>query len=573
MKNKEIAMLFNKIADILEFKGDVSFRINSYRKAAHIIEDMAEDIEAYDESGTLKEIEGIGESLAKKIDEYIKTGRIAKYEEMKTGVSEELIDLMKISGIGQKTLALIHKKYGVKNIDELEKVVTDGKVRDLFGMGDKKAENILRGIKLYRASHGRISLGIAFPVMRMIIDELKKNRKVKKIDIAGSLRRMQETIGDIDILVCGKEGKDIVNHFTTLPCVKEVLSSGSTRGSVVVEDGIQVDVRVVREDSYGAALQYFTGSKEHSVKLRGIAKAHGYKINEYGIYKGDKKVGGAHESDIYSALGLAYIPPVLRENRGEIEAASRNMLPSLVQSKNVRGDLHVHSNWSDGESSVEDVVRASIELGYEYVAICDHSQSLKVAHGLSPETVFRKLDEIKRVRKKYKDFAILFGTEVDIKSDGSIDYSDTVLKEFDVVIGAVHTGFKDSEEKLTSRILSAINNKYVNIIAHPTGRRIGLREPYPVDLDAIFKAASQSGTFLEINSFYDRLDLCDTAVKRAKEYGVKFALSTDCHHVDQLWMMSLGVSVAQRGWLTKNDVVNCWPLPKLLSHFSSKNKK
>lgn len=570
MKNKEIAKIFNKMADILEFKGDLSFRINSYRKAARVLEEMTEDIAVYDEEGRLQEIAGIGEGLSKKIDEYLKTGKISKYEEIRKGVSTELMELLEIPGLGPKTVAQLHMDLGINNVDALEKAVKEGRLKGLFGMGKKKEENIARGIDLFRAARSRMSIGVALPVVDRIIAGMKKIKGIKKIEPAGSLRRMQETIGDIDILVCGADGKGIIEKFTKMPFVKNVLACGETKGSVIVDEGLQVDVRVVDEDCYGAALQYFTGSKGHNVRLREFAKERGYKVSEYGIFKGDRKIGGREESEIYKKLGLDFIPPVIRLDRGEIEAARTGKLPKLVQLKDIRGDMHVHSNWSDGASSIEELAQEALKYGYEYIAVCDHSQSLKVGRGLSIDSVFKKLEEIEKVRARFKDIKLLFGTEVDIKSDGAIDYPDEILEKFDYVAASIHSGFKESEEQITSRILNAIENPNVDAIAHPTGRLISSRDPYSVDLEKVFKAAARRGTLLEINSYYDRLDLNDIAVRRGKELGVKFVLGTDSHHKEQFWMMRLGVGVARRGWLEKEDIANSWTYSKMTRYFAKR---
>ena len=382
MKNREIADLLEEMADILEFKGENPFKISAYRKASRIIGDLTQDIEEIAEQGKLKEIPGIGEGMAQKIVEYLKTGKISKFEEARKGVSDELIAIMDIPGMGPKTLSMLHREKGISNLSQLEKALEDGSLRGLFGIGEKKIENIKRGIQLLEQSKGRMNLGIAFPLAKRIVEALRQKTGSKKIEWAGSLRRMKENIGDIDILATGPDMEKIVHVFTHLPEVKEVLASGQTKVSVIVEGGTQIDLRVVEEDSYGAALQYFTGSKAHNIHLRGIAKAKGIKINEYGVFKGKKKVGGKDEKDIYRALGMDWMEPELREDRGEIEAAQKGRLPKLVQESDIKGDLHVHSKWSDGTSSIEEVARAAQGRGYQYVAITDHSKSLRIAHGL-----------------------------------------------------------------------------------------------------------------------------------------------------------------------------------------------
>ncbi|MDO9125224.1 MAG: PHP domain-containing protein, partial [Deltaproteobacteria bacterium] len=436
--------------------------MSAYRKASRILGDLTQDIEEITERGELKDIPGIGEGLAKKIEEYLKTGKVSKFEEVKKGVSDELIAMMDIPGIGPKTLALIHKERGIGNLSELEKAVEDGSLIGLPGMGEKKVENIRRGIQLLKQSKGRMNLGMAFPVAKRIVETLREKTGSKKIEWAGSLRRMRETIGDIDILATGPDHEKIIQTFTHLPEVKEVLASGETKASVIVEGGLQIDLRVVEEGSYGAALQYFTGSKGHNIHLRGIAKARGIKINEYGVFKGEKKIGGKEENDVYKALGMVWIEPELREDRGEIEAAQEKRLPRLIEESEIKGDLHVHSNWSDGTSSIEGVAKAAQGRGYQYVAICDHTKSLKITHGLDETRLMKQMKEIDRLNEKMKGFQILKGTEVDILTDGRLDLSEKVLEKLDIVIAAIHSGFKQDREKMTKRIIRAIENPLVN---------------------------------------------------------------------------------------------------------------
>jgi DNA polymerase (family 10) len=375
---------------------------------------------------------------------------------------------------------------------------------------------------------------------------------------------MRENIGDIDILATGSNHEKIVHAFTHLPEVKEVLASGETTASVIVEGGVQIDIRVVEEDSYGAALQYFTGSKGHNIHLRGIAKAKGIKINEYGVFKGEKKIGGKEEKDVYKILGMDWIEPELREDRGEIEAAQKGKLPKLIQEPEIKGDLHVHSKWSDGTSSIEEIAKAAQKRGYQYVALCDHSKSLRIAHGLDETRLLKQIDEIDRINEKLKGFQILKGTEVDILTDGKIDHPDTVLRRLDYVVAAVHSGFKQEKEKMTKRIVRALENPLVHCLAHPTGRLLGARAPYEVDIDEVMEAAKKYGKVLEINATFERLDLDDIHCMKAKEMGIRMAIGTDSHHTDQLWMISLGVGVARRGWLETGNVLNAMSLKEIL---------
>lgn len=563
MKNRELAEIFEKLGDILEFKGENQFKVNAYRKAAMTLRDLTEDIEVIAAEGRLRKIPGIGEGIAKKIDEYLKTGKISKFEEEKKGVPDGIFDMLAIPGIGPKTVALVYKELGIETVEQLERAIDEGKLEKLFGMGAKKAENIKRGIQLWREGGQRINLGVAFPLVNEIIDLMKKSGLIKQISPAGSLRRMKETVGDIDILVTGKNGKKIIDYFVHLPLVKEILAAGDTKGSVRVEKNIQVDLRVVDEESYGAALQYFTGSKQHNIHLRDIAKREGLKINEYGVFKGDKKIAGVTEEEVYKTLDLPWIPPELREDRGEIEAAYSGSLPRLLEKNDIKGDLHVHSEWSDGSESLEELVDLARKYGYEYICIADHSTSLKVGHGLTPERLAEQIKQIAELNKRLKDVKLLAGVEVDIKADGELDFPDELLKQLDIVIAAIHSGFKKDAKTNTARLIKAMRNPYVTIIAHPTGRLIGERDPYAVNMDELLEEAAKTGTALEINAYYQRLDLNDIYCRRGKELGIKFAIGTDAHHGHQLWMMELGVGIARRGWLTKDDILNTMPYEKI----------
>jgi len=564
MKNKDISDLFEKMADILEFKGENPFKISAYRRASRIIGDLTEDIEEIVEQGGLKNIPGIGEGMAQKIEEYLKTGKISKFEEARKGVPDELIAIMNIPGMGPKTLLMLHKEKGISSLSQLEKALEDGSLMGLFGIGEKKIENLKRGILLLKQSKGRMSLGVAFPAAKRIVESLRQRTGSRKIEWAGSLRRMKETIGDIDIMATDPDKEKIVQVFTHLPEVKEVLASGETKASVIVEGGTQLDLRVVEEDSYGAALQYFTGSKAHNIHMRGIAKAKGIKVNEYGVFKGKKKIGGKDEKDIYHALGMDWMEPELREDRGEIEAAQKGRLPKLVQESDIKGDLHVHSKWSDGTSPIEEVARAAQKRGYQYIAITDHSKSLRIAHGLDESRLMKQMEEIDRVNEKLKGFKILKGTEVDILAEGRLDFPEKVLEEFDIVVASIHSGFKQDRAKMTKRIIQAFENPYLRIFAHPTGRLLGTRDPYEVEMDQLIDAAKKFGKVLEINAYFERLDLDDIHCRKAKEMGIQVAIGTDSHHPDQMWMMSLGVAVAKRGWLEKKDVLNTLSLKEIL---------
>ncbi len=557
--------MFERIGDVLEFKGENPFKIIAYRRAARVLSDLTHDIESFHEKGTLKTIPGIGEGIAKKIDEYLTTGKMAKYEETVREAPSELLELMAVPGLGPKTLRLTAQELRVRTLADLKKVLMDGSFAALPRMGQKKAQNILKGLERFEASKKRISLGEAFPLVQSIVDGLKAETGVSRISPAGSLRRLKETVGDLDILVAADTGRDIIRRFTHLPDVVQVLAEGATKGSVVVRDGYQVDLRVVPEKSYGAALQYFTGSKAHNVKLRAMARENGMKISEYGVFKGEKTIAGKTEEEVYEALDLPWIPPELREDRGEIEAASKGALPVLFEQRDLLGDLHVHSEYSDGTSSIAEIAEEAIRRGHRYVAICDHSKSVRYAGGMTEDRIMRQIDEIEKLNGTLGNFTILSGVEVDILQDGSLDYPDGLLERLDVVVAAIHSGFK---HRCTERMSTAMKNPHVDIIAHPTGRLISYREGYEVDIGRVMEEAAQTGTALEINSFYERLDLNDVNVRRAKEYGVKLSIGTDAHHPSQLWMTELGVAVARRGWLEKKDVLNAMPVDELKRYFS-----
>ena len=569
MKNKELADLFERMADILELKGENPFKTNAYRKASRIIGDLTQDIEVIADQGELKDIPGIGEGLAQKVMEYLKTGKVSKFEEVRKDVSDELIAMMDIPGIGPKTLSMIHKEKGINSLSQLEKAVEDGSLVGLPGIGEKKVENIKRGLQLLKQSKGRMNLGIAFPVAKRIVETLRAKTGSKRIEWAGSLRRMKENIGDIDILSTGPDQEKIIHTFTDLPEVKEVLASGETKASIIVKGGVQIDLRVVEEDSYGAALQYFTGSKAHNIHLRGIAKDKGIKINEYGVFKGEKKIGGKEEKDVYRALRMEWIEPELREDRGEIEVSLEGGLPKLIRESDIKGDFHVHSNWSDGASSIEEIAEAAQKRGYQYIAICDHSQSLKIAHGLDESRLIKQIEEIDRLNEKLqgeklKDFQILKGAEVDILGDGRLDLPEKILEKLDLVVASVHSGFKQDRAKMTKRIVRALENPLVRILGHPSGRLLGARDPYEVEMDEVMEAAKRFEKALEINAYFERLDLDDIHCRKAKEMGVRVVIGTDAHHLDQMWMISLGVAVARRGWLETKDLLNTLSLKEIL---------
>ncbi|MCM8819780.1 MAG: DNA polymerase/3'-5' exonuclease PolX, partial [Candidatus Omnitrophica bacterium] len=560
MENKQIAQIFREIAKLLELKDDNPFKIRAYQKAAQSIEDLEQNIIVLAEQDKLTEIPGIGKDLALKIKEILQTGKLNYHLQLKKEFPEGLLEMIKIPGLGPKTVKKIYEKFKIDTIEKLKEAVLAKKLIGVEGIKDKVQENILRGIELLEQGKSRSPLYIASQIAESFISKLKNAKEVTKIEVAGSLRRRKDTIRDIDILVVSDKPTFVIDKFSSLPMVKEVLSKGATKSSVIEnQNNMQVDLRVVEEKSFGSALMYFTGSKEFNIKLRQLAGKNGFKINEYGIFKIKKEkevwVGGKTEEEIFSILNMQYIPPQLREDRGEIEKASRYNLPKLITLKDIKGDLHIHSNYSDGFATIEQIVDRAQEFGYKYIGICDHSKSLKVAKGLSEKDVYKKLEEIRKINKKSKVY-VLCGTEVDIDSDGRLDYKDELLKEFDIVIAAIHTAFKQSKEQLTKRIISACKNKYVNIIAHPTGKLWGVREPYTIDLEEILKVAYDYRVGLEINCYPQRLDLGDLDAMKAKNFGVKLSLGTDSHRLEHLKAIEFGIDVSQRAWLEKGDILN-----------------
>lgn len=565
MGNDDVANLLDDIGDMLEIQSENPFKVRAYRRAANSIRSLSDDINKICEAGKLSEIPTIGSGIAEKIDELLKTGKLAYYEELKERVPPSLLELMRVPTVGPKKAKQLYDELQITSIGELQEAAEKGLLRSLPRMSTKTEENILHGIELLQKYRERILLYEAFPIAERIAQELRAQSFVEQADLAGSLRRMKETIGDIDILASSTQPEKVADFFCHLPEVSRVLAKGETKSSVLVKTGLQIDLRVVSPEEYGSALQYFTGSKEHSIHLRDIAKKCGLKISEYGIFKvsTNEKLGGKTEEQIYERLGMDFIPPTLRENKGEIEAALEHKLPRLIELGDIKGDLHVHSRWSDGLSKIEEIAAKARELAYQYTGICDHAERLKVAHGLSVKEIAARNKEIEKLNEELNGLTILSCIELNVDNDGNVDYKPEVLKSFDIVIASIHGGFNQPREQLTRRTLTAMNNKDVDIIGHPTGRILGKRPPYEIDLSVIFREAKNTGTFLELNSFPDRLDLRDDYLREAKEQGAKIAICTDAHIASQLPFISYGVATAQRGWLTKDDVINTLPLEKL----------
>lgn len=565
MVNQKIAKLFSEIADLLEIKGENPFRIRAYRRAAQTIDGFPKDLSQMTDREML-EIPGVGQDLAGKIREYITTGKMATHEELRREMPEGLATLLTVPGLGPKTAKLLYDQLKIKDVDELERLARDHMLSGLPGIKDKTEENILKGIEMVKRGKERLPLGRVLPIAEEILAQMRERAPVKELRLAGSLRRWKETIKDIDILATSRDPRKVMNVFVRLPQVRDVLMSGPTKSSVVITEGVQVDLRVVEEESFGAALAYFTGSKAHNIRLREMAMKAGLKINEYGVFreKGDRKLGGEREEDVYRLLDLPFIPPELREDTGEIEAALEGRLPRLLDLEDIRGDLHVHTRRSDGNNTLEELATAARKRGYEYIAITDHTKGLGVARGLNEEKILDEIREIKEMNRQMRGFRLLTGAEVDIRSDYTLDLPDDLLERLDVVVASVHSGFKQSREQLTKRLVSAIKNPHVTVIAHPTGRLLGERDAYEVDMERVFSAAKEYGKALEINAYPLRLDINDAYARRAKELGIPIIINTDTHLINHFDYMKYGVSIGRRGWLEKGDVLNTFSTGNLL---------
>lgn len=571
MKNKELAAILVQIGDLEDVK-DQPFKARAYQRAARVVEGLKEDIAGIADRGELLELPGIGKALAKKIEEYVKTGKITYLERLKAEFPPGLLELLDIPGVGPKTVKTLYQQLGVTSIEELEQAARKGRIRKLRGFSEKSEENILNSLRTFSGAGKRALLGLGLPLAEELIEVLKTKCHIGRISVAGSARRMRETVGDLDILVASDEPEEVMKAFTALPGVEEVIVSGPTKTSVIVKTRLvrlQTDLRVVDTQGFGSALQYFTGSKDHNIRLRRIAQTKDWKLNEYGLFEGEKRIAGETEEGVYEALGMDFIAPELREDRGEIEAAQSDCLPELIRLDDVKGDLHIHTEWSDGTESIERMVEESKTLGYSYVSIADHSRGIKIAGGLDDDVLLEQVDIIKELNEREKSFRIFSSNEVNIKVSGELDYDDEILKELDIVIGAVHSQFKMEKERMTERIVTAMENEHVDFISHPTGRLIGKREPYELNIDRILDAALETNTALEINSWIDRLDLNDRDARLAKERGVKLVLGTDAHTLGQMQFMRYGIGTARRAWLEPEDVLNTLPAKELLAWFKT----
>jgi len=563
--NADVAAILYEIGEILTIKDD-RFRSRAYLLAAQRITSLTEDIRKVKERGELDEIPGVGRSIAYTITEVLDTGESKVLEELRESLPPGVRQLMELEGVGPKNAMRLVEELKLSSIDDLEKAAREGMIREIKGFGEKKELNILQSISDYRNRQTRFLLGAILPVVDDMLAWMRESPAVLKAEVAGSYRRRRETIGDLDLLIASNEPDAASKRFVEMPPVERVVGHGSTKSTILLMGHLQVDCRVVPPEAYGAALQYFTGSKDHNIKLRTIGVKLGYKLNEYGLFSRDdgKLVASETEEEIYRVLGMDYVQPELRENRGEIEAAMEHKLPSLIELGEIRGDLHCHSKWSDGAMTIKEIVEKAKGLGLSYVALTDHSKSLGIAHGLNEERLREQGKEIDAINEELDGFTVLKGIECDIKADGSMDLSDSSLVDLDFVVASIHSGFKNDEETLTNRMISAIHNEYVHAIGHPTGRIIQKRKPYPLNLDKVIEETTAQHVALEINAFPERLDLDEVSSRKTMEAGALVSIGTDAHALNQMEFLSLGVSVARRGWLTTKDVVNTRTTKELL---------
>ncbi|MCH7592346.1 MAG: DNA polymerase/3'-5' exonuclease PolX [Planctomycetes bacterium] len=576
--NTELAKTFARIADLLEIDGDSGFRVNSYRRAARTLKDTTADVATLAGEGRLAELPGVGKGTAQRIQQFLDSHRIDVLDELEAKLPKGLPALLEIPGMGPKKVALVHDKLNVQCFDDLKKVIASGDLAGLPGLGAVSAKKIAEGIAFLESSGGRTPLGVALPLAESMAEKVLQLPGVRRVEIAGSLRRGAETIGDIDLLCDGKRGKEIVEAFTQFDAVQRILVAGATKGSVTVALGdqreIQVDLRVVPPESFGAALQYFTGSKEHNVRLREMAVKRKWRLNEYGLYDGEKPIAGRNEEGIYKKLGKSYVPPELREDRGELDEGAAT--EGLVELGDIRGDLHMHTTASDGKCSIEEMAAAAKELGYEYIAICDHSKSSTIANGLSVERMEKQIEDIRAANQRVAGIEILVGCECDILPDGSMDYPDELLAQCDWVMASIHSAMGSGgtgKKSPTERTIAAMHNPYVSAIGHPTGRQIHRRAAMELDMAAVIETAVETGTFLEINAGWRRLDLKDLHVRQALRAKATLTINTDAHHTDYFNMMRYGVITARRGWAKEKDIVNCLPLAALRKRIAAKRSR
>jgi DNA polymerase (family 10) len=568
VNNKEVAKVFADIADLLELKGENLFKIRAYQKVVRSIEHLPVEIEQLVKEDRLREIPGVGEAITKKLTELITTGKLDYYEKLKAEFPEGISTLLSIPGVGPKTAMLLSTELGISTVDELEAAIVGGEVARLYRMGDKTAENILHQIQAMRRKDQRIPIGEALPLVDDILARLGQVPGVKNLAPAGSLRRFRETVGDIDLMGTADNAEEVIQTFTSLPLVKEVLASGTTKASAVVSGGLQVDLRIVEHDSFGSLLQYFTGSKQHNIDLRERAHRRGLKLSEYGITNlatGELEKFATEEA-FYQRQGLEFIPPELREGQREVERAEQDTLPKLVELPDIKGDLHVHTDWSDGRDSIEAMALAAKSLGYQYLGIADHSGGRGIAHGLDAERLRQQIAEIRELNQRLDGIHIFCGLEVDIRANGSLDTPDELLAELDIVTAAVHSAMNQSQEQMTRRLIRAMEDPNVDVLAHPSCRLLPGREPVAIDMEAVFQTAVRTNTALEINAMPSRLDLKDIHAYRARELGIKLVINTDAHSTEHLGFMRFGVGVARRGWCQAQDILNTRPLKEVIAY-------
>ena len=575
MNNRELAETFTLIANLLEIKGEVIYVTLAYRKAAENLTTLARDANEYWKEGKLKEIPGVGKAIAEKIDELLRTGKLEFLEKLKEEIPPGLADWLQVPGLGPKKVAMIWKELGITTLAELADAARGGKLRTLPGMGEKSETQILTGIESLSRRSGRIPLWRAYPLAQQIIATLKAVPGVSAAEPAGSLRRMRSTVGDLDILVAARESGPVMDAFTTLPGVVRVHGKGDTKASIEFGDGVRAQLWVHPPEKFGTALQYATGSKDHNVQLRQLALDKGLSLSEHSLTKmdGSGEIFCATEQEVYAALGLPWIPPELREDHGEVQAAKAGKLPRLIELQDLRADLHMHSTWSDGKLSMAEMAQAAIRRGMKVIAFADHSVSLGVANGLSIEDHSRQQAEMDTLRSQLGDqLVVLHASEVEIKADGSLDYPDEFLASLDLVVASLHASLRQPREKVTERLINTIRNPHVDIIGHPTGRLIPDREGADLDMDAVLAAAAESGVALEINASPYRLDLEDIYARRAKEMGIPISINTDSHSEEDMDVRFYGVAIARRAWLTADDVINTWSTERLLNWLKGKGK-
>ena len=572
--NADIARVFEEIADLLELESGNPFRVRAYRNAARLVGGLRLDIAAQLAEGkVLPKLPGIGDDLAAKLREISATGTCKLREQLRRRAPAGITELLRVPGLGPKKVQALYRELDVHTPQQLQRAALDGRLRGLHGFGAKTEKKLLEAVQAHMGKARRYKLAFAAQYAEPLAAHLRKARGVEQVVLAGSFRRMRETVGDLDILVIAEDAADALRRFTGYGEVEKVLASGGTRASVILACGIQVDLRVVPQQSFGAALHYFTGSKAHNIAIRKLGQARGLKINEYGVFKGKRRVAGETEASVYTAVGLPEIPPELREDQGEIEAARRGELPRLVERSDLQGDLHAHTRATDGHNTLREMAQAARAHGLRYLAITEHSRRVTMAHGLDPERLARQIDEIERLNSELKGITLLKGIEVDILEDGALDLPDSILSRLDLVIGAVHSKFDLSRARQTERILAAMERPYLSILAHPTGRLIGARDAYDLDMLAVIRKARAKGVFLELNAHPERLDLTDVHCRMAKDEGVLVSINSDAHDTDGFDNLDYGVGQARRGWLEKKDVLNCRPLAELRKLLAARRER